>query len=250
MTRGCFSKLIRWEINEYLSYPIVTFLIVSAVIAVLAQPQSSLAYQYGFRYVDLYFGSGTLFLFLTFSVSAIFSRSFAGSISRGETKLILSYPVKRSLVFLSKFVALFSIVFIVYASAFSLHLYINMLSPVEPMFLLTLFVLFLQVSFTCAVAISISLTVKNEVLSILASTLLLFGVDSMIGNQSYFSSGGRFNILFGYFAKMSHPQFPPFGDNYVVTTNEVVSAILMPLLIFLILFSLSFLYFTRLMEVD
>ena len=149
-------------------------LIASAIIGVLSQTSIILLFKY--NYSSLYMGTTLLFLFLTFSISAVFSRGFAGSLSRGEDKLFLSYPVKRAHLFLSKFIAMAFTFFVVFFAAFSMNIYLNVLSPFEPMFYVALFVLFLQVLLVCAITVAISMVTKNEVVSILASVLLLFGI--------------------------------------------------------------------------
>lgn len=103
MAQHKFLGLMRWEIEEYLSLPLLIFLVASAIIA-------TLSYTYfgaPTPYYNLFYGSGTVLLILALVAGAFFARSYAGSIGRGETKLMLSYPIKRSQLFLSKFTALF-----------------------------------------------------------------------------------------------------------------------------------------------
>jgi ABC-type transport system involved in multi-copper enzyme maturation permease subunit len=242
-----FIGIARWELEENLSLPVIVFLIVSAIISTLAQPVTSISPELNF--VNLYHGSDTIFLFLTFSACAFLSRSFAGSIGRGETKLLLSYPVKRWQLFLSKFMAMFFAVFFIYGAAYSVHLYLDSLSLLEPMFYLTLFVFLLQLMFVCVVTVAISMLVKNEIMSLFASILLLLGFDNIVGIQSYISTHGRFRVLFGYFGELTH-ETPPFGDTFIVTADDVLVAILGPVLVFAVLIVLSFVYFVRFMEVD
>jgi len=242
-----FVAVIRWELEENLSLPVIVFLIVSAIVSTLVQPVTSIHPELNF--VNLYHGSDTLFLFLTFIACALLSRSFAGSLGNGETKVLLSYPVKRWQLFVSKFAAMFLVVFFIYGTAYSIHLYLDSLSLLEPMFYLTLFVFLLQLMFVCAVTMAISLVVKNEIMSLLASILLLLGFDNIVGNHSLLSTQGRFMALFGYFGELTHG-IKPFGDNFVVTVDDVLLAILGPVLIFAVLIVLSFVYFIRVMEVD
>ncbi len=247
MQSKSFLELVRWELGEYLSLPVLVFLISTAIVAVLAQPVISLNPE--LNYVNLYEGSGTVFLFLTFSIGAFLSRSFAGSLGKGEIKVLLSYPVKRWQLFLSKFLTMFIAVFLIYGTAYSLHLYLDSLSVIEPMFYLSLFAFLLQLMLACAVSVAIAMVVRTEVMSMLAAVLILLGLDSIVGAQSYLSTQGRFMFLFGYVGQQTH-RLPPFGNNIVVTFNDAIMAISIPLLIFVVLFSASFVYFARIMEVD
>jgi ABC-type transport system involved in multi-copper enzyme maturation permease subunit len=242
-----FVAIFRWELEENSSLPVIVFLIVSAIISTLAQFTTNT--NPDLNYVDLYIGSGTVFLFLTFSSCAFLSRSFAGSLAKGETKTLLSYPLKRWQLFLSKFVAMFFTVFLIYGTAYSIRLFVGSLSILEPMFYVSLFVFLLQLMVACAVTIAVSMLVKNEIMSLLASILLLLGIDNLAGIHSLVSTQGRFRLLFGYFGKLTH-EFPPFGDDFVVISEDVLLAISGPLLVFVVLFVLSFVYFVKYMEVD
>jgi ABC-type transport system involved in multi-copper enzyme maturation permease subunit len=241
-----FFGLVRWQIEEYLNLPILAFLIASAIIAVLSQTSTNILPD---DYVNLYYGSGAVFTILALVASALFSRSFAGSMARGEMKLMLSYPIKRWQLFISKFTALFLTIFVIYGAVYSLHFYLDMLNLFEPMFYLSLFAFFLQLMVACAVSVAVSMVSKNEAISILASVLLLLGLDNMSGTSSYFSGQGRFQFLFQYFGKLTHDSLP-FGDKFIVTTYDVVMAVSVPALIFAVLLFAAFVYFIRILEVD
>lgn len=242
-----FCILFRWELEKNLSLPVLTFLIVSALIVVLAQTNSSVLSDRNF--LNLYFGSGNVFYILTIVASAFLSRSFAGSIEKGELNLLLSYPIKRWEIFISKFTTIFITIFIVYSVAFSLRIYLYLLSPYDPLFYLSLFAFFLHLLLVSGVSITVSIITKNEVMSLAASILLLLGLESAAGTSIYLSSQGRFLYLFQYFGKITRGILP-FGEEIIVTTNDVAIAIFIPILIFLVLFFLSFIYLTRAMEFD
>lgn len=247
MQKGNFFSLIHWELEEYLTLPVIAFIIVSAIFALLTHTTSIISK--ADSYLNLYYGSGTVFLFLTFVAGALFSRSFAGSIARGEIKLLLSYPVKRWKVFVSKFTAMFVVIFAIYGVTFSLHIYLDVLSPFEPLVYLSLFAFLLQLMLSSVISITFSLVTKNEIMSVIASVLLLLGIENVVGTQNYLSAQGRFKFLFAYFSELIR-NVKPFGDNFLFTTNDVVMAILVPVLIFALLFILSFVYYTYFMEID
>lgn len=243
-----FCGLVRWAFEEYLSFPMLEVIIVSAVIGVLAQTQTVIQFEYG--YSLLYMQVGTLFMFITFTVSAVFSRGFAGSSSRGEDKLLLSYPVKRWHLFLSKFMAMFLTFIAVFFVAYSMHLYLSVLGLFEPMFYSGLFGLFLQLLLVCAVTVAISMITKNEAVAILSSVLLLLGIESITGSTSYLSAEGRLKFIFAYFGRLILGKAPYTLDNLVVTTDDIIMTISVPLFVSMFLLALSFVYFTRFMEVD
>ncbi len=240
-------NLVRWELEEYTSVYVLAFLIASAIIAVLAQSLAVRAPEN--VYINLYYESSTVLLFLTFSAAAFYARSFAGSAGRGEVKMLLSYPIMRWQIFISKFVTNFLVIFGVYGTVYSLHMYLDALSPFEPMFYLSLFGFLLQLMLSCSISVAISLATKNEIMSFLSTVLLLFGLDSVAGGLNVLSGQGRFMFLFGYFGKLTHI-YPPFGTNFIVGLNDVGMAIAIPVSIFVFLIVLSFTYFVRIMEVD
>lgn len=245
MTQHKFLGLMRWEIEEYLSLPLLAFLVASAIIATLSYP--------GFGsptpYYNLFYGSGTVLLILALVAGAFFARSYAGSIGRGETKLMLSYPIKRSQLFLSKFTALFIVVFAIYIPVYSLHIYLDGLAAFDPMVFLALFGLLLELMLACSVAVGISMVTKSEIMSILATVLLLFGLDSVLGYNNILSAQGRLYYLLQYFGKQLHGTLP-IPSSSAVTANETLLAVLVPIVLFVVLIGGSFLYFTRYLEID
>ena len=240
-----FLELMRWELEEYLSLPLLAFLVASAIIATLSYTYFGAPTQY----YNLFWGSGTVLLILALVAGAFFARSYAGSISKGETKLMLSYPVKRSELFLSKFTALFLVIFAIYVPVYYLHVYIDGMVAFDPLVFLTLFGLLLELMLACSVAVGISMVTKNEIMSILATVLLLFGLDSILGYNNIFSAQGRVYYLLQYFGEQLHGTLP-IPSSSGVTANETQLAVLVPIVAFVVLIGGSYLYFTRAMEVD
>jgi len=240
-----FLGLMRWEIEEYLSLPLLAFLAASAVIATLSYTYFSAPSPY----YNLFWGSGTVLLILALVAGAFFARSYAGSIGRGETKLMLSYPVKRSALFLSKFTTLFLVVFVIYIPVYYLHVYIDGIAAFDPLVFLALFGLLLELMLACSVAIGISIVTKSEIMSILATVLLLFGLDSILGWNNVLSAQGRVYYLLQYFGEQLHGTLP-IPSTYGVTADGTLLAVLLPIIVFAVLIGGSYLYFTRVMEVD
>jgi ABC-type transport system involved in multi-copper enzyme maturation permease subunit len=240
-------KLMRWEVEEYTAFPMLEVLIIVAIYSILTMPIGEIDVIKS--YSNLHWGIQTVFLFLIFSVSALVSRSFAGSFAKGETKLLLSYPVKRSQLFLSKFTALFLVLAAVYGAIFSVQVYILSLSLLEPLIYASLLGLFLQLLLFCSITATLSVIVKTEIISILASILLLYGVENIVSTGSYWSSTGRFKVIFGYFGLLTHGELPP-GLMINPTIESVAIVISIPIALSAILLIVSLLYFTRVMEID
>jgi len=241
-----FLNLMRWELEEYVSFPLLSFLIASSIIATLSNS--------GFRdsqtpYSNLFWGLGIVLLILGLVVGALFARSYAGSISRGEVKLMLSYPVKRSELFFSKFVALFLVAFVIYVPLYTVHIYLDNMAVFDPLVFLTLFGLLLELMLVCSVAVGISMLTKSAMMSIIVTVLLLLGLDNILGSHNLLSAQGRVFYLLQYFGEQIHGIVPFIGEP-AVTANDMVLAVLVPVAVFVVLIMGSYLYFTRFMEVD
>jgi ABC-type transport system involved in multi-copper enzyme maturation permease subunit len=242
-----FLNLMRWELEEYLSLPLLSFLIASSIIATLSN--SGFGRMEAIPYSNLFYGSGTVLLVLGLVAGTLFARSYAGSISRGEAKLMLSYPVKRSELFFSKFAALFLVVLAIYIPVYTVHIYLDNIAAVSPLVFITLFGLLLQLMLVCSVAVGISMLTKSAMLSIIATVLLLFGLDNILGFRHILSAQGRVFYLLQYFGEQIHGMVPFLGEP-VVTTNDMLLAVLVPIAVFAVLIGGSFVYFTHYLEVD
>ncbi|MDR0373883.1 MAG: ABC transporter permease [Nitrososphaerota archaeon] len=244
-----FCGLIRWSFEEYLRFPMLETVIAIAVFGVLAQVTSDIFFYDNFN--GLHQMTFVLFMFLTCSVCAVFARGFAGSNSKGEDKLLLSYPLKRWHLFTSKFIALFGTLILVFFTAYSMHIYLALLSPFEPMFYVGLLGLGIQALLAATVTITVSMGTKNEAVSILFSILLLIGIETVAGSENYSSAQGRLRYITAYFSRVVRPDVLPIDEplfNPTAIGNFTVMSI--PLSISLVLLIGSYIYFTRFMEVD
>jgi ABC-type transport system involved in multi-copper enzyme maturation permease subunit len=242
-----FFRLALWEIENCLSLPVLSLIVASAILAVLVQSTSITGFTH--TYGDLYSGASTIFLVLTFVTCILFSHSFAGSFGRGDLKRMLSYPVKRWQIFISKVFVLNLIIFSIYASAYMLNLYINAISLLEPMFYVSLFAIFLQLLFVCAVSVGISMLAKSELVSIVVSFMLVFGIDNAVNFHGIFTSMGRFRNIFGYSEQIIHSG-SSYASPIAITFEQFTGSIVFPLLTAVVVLGLVFVYFTRKMEVD
>jgi ABC-type transport system involved in multi-copper enzyme maturation permease subunit len=235
-------KLLVWEFEEYLAFPMLEIIVMVAILTVLT-PRIIETLPV-FSYENLLSGIQPIFLFLIFVVGVLFCHSYAGSISKGEMKMILSYPVHRSKLFLSKFITLFSILFVVYTSVFMLQIPLLSLNFFEPMLYVSVLIVGLHIFLVCTISTALSLVTKNEVLSILASVLLLFGIESIASMGSLVTFTSRFTAGFNFVRQCVH------GVLSSVSVSEVLVSVFVVLGVSVLLFVFSYVYFTRKMEID
>lgn len=244
-----FQELITWELEEYLAFPTIEILIVIAICTVLSS--SIVETSPALSYSNLLSSARTIFMFLIFVAGALFCHSYAGSIAKGETKMMLSYPVQRRYLFLSKFTSLFTILFIIYASVFAMQIYLLVLNPLEPLFYASLLFLALQIMLVSAITTALSLITKNEMLSILVSILLLFGLENIASPTSVVSFTGRFTTGFAYISQQVHGVLPTgTGLTTVPTITDTSISILVSVGVSAFLIILSYIYYARKMEID
>ncbi|MCL2173184.1 MAG: ABC transporter permease subunit [Candidatus Bathyarchaeota archaeon] len=239
---GQLRKLLVWELEECFAFPMLEVILVGVVLTVLTP--AIIEVSSAFSYNNLLSGIQTIFLFLIFIAGVLFCHSYAGGISRGETKMILSYPVQRSKLFLAKFIALFAVLSAVYIGVFALQISLLALNPFEPMFYASLLLVFLQLFLVCTISTMLSVVTKNEVLSILASALLLFGIESIASNEGLVTFTGRFTMGFAFFDQHFHSELS------LMPMFDVLVSIFVVLGVSVLLFIFSYVYFTRKMEID
>jgi ABC-type transport system involved in multi-copper enzyme maturation permease subunit len=237
---GQLRRLLVWELEESFAFPMLEVIVMIAVFTVLtpAIKEFSPAYSYD----NLTTGIQSIFLFLIFIAGVLFCHSYAGGISKGETKMVLSYPVQRSKLFLAKFLAPFTVLAIVYVGVFALQIPLLALNPLEPMFYASVLLVLLQLLLVCTISTVLSVVTKNEVLSILASALLLFGIET-VASESLVSFTGRFTTGFNFIRQYV------YGASSAPLT-EGLSSVFVVGGISVLLFVFSFVYFTRKMEID
>ncbi len=238
---GQLRRLLVWELEESFAVPMLEVILVIAVLTVLTP--AVIEFSPASSYVNLTSGIRPIFLFLIFVTGVLFCHSYAGGIARGETKMILSYPVQRSKLFLAKFIALFTVLSIVYTGVFALQIPLLALNPFEPMFYASLLLVLLQLFLVCTISTALSVVTANEVLSILASALLLFGIESVISSESLVTFTGRFTTGFNFVRQYLYGLSPtPLIDG--LSSLFAVGSVSVLLLVF------SYTYFVRKMEID
>lgn len=239
---GQLRRLLVWELEECFAFPMLEVILVIAVFTILTPAiieVSSVS-----SYNNLTSGIQPIFLFLIFIAGVLFCHNYAGGISRGETKMVLSYPVQRSKLFLAKFIALFTVLSIVYIGVFALQIPLLVLNPFEPMFYASLLLVLLQLFLVCTISSALSVVTKNEVISILASALLLFGIESVAPSGSLVTFTGRFTSGFTFVR-----QYVYGGLSSTPLTDGLFSVFAVGA-VSVMLFVFSYVYFTHKLEID
>lgn len=240
--KSSLGRLIILELEEYWSFPVFELVVFTALLALLSTE--------GLR--SYIFGSGLLYHILI--VATIIPRSFAGSMSHREIVTLLSYPVKRWKLLSSKIVTNLLMIVAVFAFAVSLNIPLLNLSTQNPDIYVTIAVIFIQLLYLSTIVMTISLALKNEVLSVFTSILLLFGLEFSLKTfgapLKYFTLFEGNNVIFNYLAFIIHPPSSGYPVPSPFTFEEFAIALGYPLLTSAILLAILFIYFERVMQID
>jgi ABC-type transport system involved in multi-copper enzyme maturation permease subunit len=126
------------------------------------------------------------FTFSVFILAAIASNSFSRDISSGYMRVLLSYPVRRIRLFLSKILVLLFVPFSVFTCSLlsvaalaypSLFLHFSLW---DMMYILA--VMLVQMFFILSVCLSASILIRQPVMSFLASVVTLIGLEQISGS--------------------------------------------------------------------
>jgi hypothetical protein len=143
--------------------------------------------------------------------------------------------------------------FLAFFAALSFAVLLNVpllgMSFLEPAPYILIAIVSVQVLFLFALSMFISLMLKNEVISAFVFLLLMFGLEF----NPIATSGGTFsnltqiksnNVMYQYLCSFFYPVKPP------ITVQDFGLALGFPLLVTLVLFALSFIYFQWVMQLD
>ena len=118
------------------------------------------------------------------------------------------------------------------------------------MIYISFFVLLLQLLLFCSISVAFSLVVKNEIVSILTSILLLYGLENIVSSGvTYWTSTGRYKIIFAFFGLSTHGELPP-GFMFIPTVGDVTVAMAIPLILYIVLVAICLVYYIRILEID
>lgn len=239
-----FARLMLIEVEAYWNFPVFELVLFTALLSVLNRPA-------GFTsgYFELnhgFYGLGILLQMLIIGI--IIPRTFAGSINSRQVVVLLSYPIKRWTILLSKLLTNF----IVLTAALSLGVILNSsllgLSLLEPAIYILLGVIAIQVLFWCALSMFISIMLKNEAVSVFVFLLLMFGLEfnplATSGTYAYLTQLRSNNVMYNYLTSMF------YRTTSLFTFQDFTTAIVFPVSISLILIILSVVYFEKVMQVD
>jgi ABC-type transport system involved in multi-copper enzyme maturation permease subunit len=198
---GRLSMLVYWELEKTLTFPMLALIIAVPLYQFVPASvgSSSSGMVLSLATVLDGFASGwalqlshepiTSFTFSVFIFAALTSTSLSRDISSGYMRVILSYPIRRAKLLLSKALVLLFVPFLVFMSAFAFvgalvfpslffRISVSDIAYIAAMFLLQMFFMF-------AVSFSASLCIKQPVMSFLASVVILISTEQI---SSYLSA--------------------------------------------------------------
>jgi ABC-type transport system involved in multi-copper enzyme maturation permease subunit len=241
------SPLIRFiiiELEEYWSFPVFELVLFAGLISIL-KPGKPLIMVVDYREINSgIYGLG--FLLLMLIIGLIIPRTFAGSLNRRETLVFLSYPVKRRTVLLGKFIANYLMFLLVLSTAVMLQIPLVGLSPLDAAPYALIITIAIQLLLLCSIAMFISVTLKNEIISVFMFLTFMFGIEFspaiLSTTYAYLTPVNSNNILYRGFTSLFYE-----GQ---VTSSQFSTALAFPLLATLILLIISLVYFEKVMQLD
>lgn len=253
---GKLSTLIQWELEKTF-----TFLML-AIITAAVSAQSLPPYGGGIRFsstmrslasikgsfaagltTGLSFNVISSFIYVVVIFAALASTSLSRDMSLGYTRVLLSYPIKRKKLFLSKILVLFFVPFGFFASSFLLGAALTYpglfwyMSSSSVAYILG--AMLVQTFFIFAVSFSASLYIRQPVMSFLASVVTLIGTQQI---SDYLPDPYKYLLpTQGTSALMDYYFYPEtFQSQYVpVVAFPLVGMIVVPAVILL----MDFVYF-------
>ena len=252
--------LILWEFEESFSFPVFEILIFVAVLFLIGfASQSMCPYRISISVPEMslneyleYSLSGCAFISMFFT-GFLFARNVAGKFSNREMKTLLSYPVKRRDLFLSKFFANFIVLYLLFGSVLVFDAVLAGFSVFSPLVGFTLFSLLIGLMFLCSVSMTISLLIKNEALSFFGVFFLIYGLEYYVSglkkpyNTCFSVSQGSVNIA-AYLLRLYYSGKASLFS--YITFKMFLLSLVFQISIIVVLMVVSFIYFVYFLEVD
>jgi ABC-type transport system involved in multi-copper enzyme maturation permease subunit len=120
------------------------------------------------------------YLFSTFIFAALASTVFSRDISSGYMRVLLSYPIGRMRLFLSKVFTVLLVPFLIFTFGLTLSAFLGfsrIFTSVDPVNLAyVLLVMLIQMLFMLSISVTLSLRVRQPVMAFLGSLLILLGI--------------------------------------------------------------------------
>lgn len=253
------KNLLLWEFEENFHFPILETLTFIAILFLIGFVSESMIYYeisglIADTAVDNYVGlslSGYTLISMFFT-GFLFARSIAGKFSNGEMKTILSYPVRRIDLILSKFFANFIVLYLLFSSILVFDAVLTGFSVFSPLVGFTLLSFLVILLFLCSISMVISLFIKNEALSFFGFLLLIYGLEYYVFSKepysTYFSiSQGSINIA-AYLLKSYYSGKVSLFS--YITFRMFLLSLLFQISVTIVLMLISFVYFVYFLEVD
>lgn len=263
-------KIMRWGLKNVLRFPILEIIVVLAVfqlggIWILVNSfqvggtrsmvsVSSLHLLVGrFIYRIVAYNLIDSRMIIYFLASLLFTISFAYELDTNLTKLYMSYPVRRRDYFVSKCFSSFAVLFVTFlvvGIGFAVFLDPSYFSSIlsSPFILAYVLLLAVLLLFASSVATTIALLSKNTALSFIGSFFVLYMIDSAAAkiriSPSYFMKRLQSTLFTG-----TTSFFENGGVNCHIAYTDVLKIMCPPLIISIMLFLISFIYYTTYFEV-
>lgn len=248
MSLKTLRRLCIWEFEAYWGFPFLEIVLSIAII-------SGLSYYSGFVNVESKcreFGWALYQtytqLIMIFAVGVSYSRSFADSINSKVMTVLLSYPLRRWEVFLSKFTTNLLSVYVIFGSNVIFNALLFDMNLLDSALYISLLILFVRSIFLCTVAMTVALVARQEAISILGSVLLLYGLEFATAilepPYPYLSMARGGALMFDYL----------IGSLCLGASNvafqDFLLAFLFPVVVSSILLSAGLIYFQHMMQLD
>jgi ABC-type transport system involved in multi-copper enzyme maturation permease subunit len=228
MTFNSLRKLLVLELERYWSFPVAEIVFGISMFALWNRQQFA-------EYSQLWYAYVYVPTFLILIVGLTTTRSFAGSISSREMNTLLSYPIRRSTIFMAKLITNLLVPVMLFSAAVLFAVPFLGLNIFEPAIL-------------CSVALSMSLIIKSEMMSVFAFVLVFFGLEFSLGflqpPYQYLNFSIGSGVIFNYLTSLFHSGLGK------IALQDFTIAFGFPILTSSILTIGSFVYFRWKMQLD
>ena len=258
------KEIMKWELKNLLRFPILEIIIVFAVfqIGVIGYiniiPSGGLSIhsfhleigKVTYSMITQHLINSRIIVYLI--TSLLFTISFAYELDTNLTKIYMSYPVKRRDYFVSKFVGCFAVIFLTFlfvGIGFAIFMdpayaSVTMLSPFILAYALALALL---IFFASSVATTIAVFSKNTSLSFIGSFFVLYIFDSSAAKMKIAPSTFLRDIWEVFFTGTTSVKNGEIM--YHIPYLNALKTIYFPVIISIVLFLISFIYYTNYFEV-
>ena len=250
-----FGRLLLMEIENIWRFPTIELVIATAILNALRTPFPILPQNEQVA-VTFFIANPALTmstLFLSFIIPVLVARVFAKGLSGNETRVLLSYPVKRWEILLSKVTVVLLPTFAIFSIVFFFNtFYMYQLSVSNPLPYAFLVPQFFSVALMTALAFIISLFAKDELKAVLFSLFILlflgFSSEQMGAPYRYISPAQGSTLIMRYLEFLYYGNLSNFLRSHPIL--ELQLAFGFPIVTTIVLLSVVFLYFQHKLDID